>query len=278
MSASGRRSAGCGDRQLRRELGAVVLSVLARMAASAGSLSAAISARAASAPSCANHSSAIQRGCEWRSAASAGVRSGSASISGRASLAARRRTALTRPAPPRLWRLASSTDSPTAAWAGTRSMNASWKHAEPQRRQHAQARASRSAAARASRSRGRASPCAARRRRRAASPARGRAARAPPASPCSARSAYAPSSNTRRTTANARARGRRDPSPCSPHAAGRVARSEVRRLTEGHAHLGVGGADSPDFGFLAAAQFAGISRRVSRASNVRPFRRPNAQF
>ena len=59
------------------------MSVLTRMAASAGSLPAAISARAASGPSASNHSSAIQGGCECRSAASAGVASGRASTSRR---------------------------------------------------------------------------------------------------------------------------------------------------------------------------------------------------
>ncbi len=57
--------------------------MLARTRRSAGSLPAAISARAASGPTAANHSSAIHSGCECRSAASAGVRSGSAAIRAR---------------------------------------------------------------------------------------------------------------------------------------------------------------------------------------------------
>ena len=118
VRATGRRS-----RSSARE----IRSVLARSAASAGSLPAAISARAASGPSASNHSSAIHSGCEWRSAASAGVASGSASTSARASRDARRSTALTSVAPRREDAFASSTDSPTAAWAGTRSRNASWK-------------------------------------------------------------------------------------------------------------------------------------------------------
>ena len=123
-------------RQARGELGGVVRSVLARRLASAGSLSAAISARAASGPSVSHHSAAIHSGCEWRSAAACGVSSGSASTIARASRAARRRTALTRPAPPRDSALASSTDSPTAAWAGHAIEVGELEGAEPQRGHH----------------------------------------------------------------------------------------------------------------------------------------------
>ena len=112
-SASGRPGAawlGTGSRAASSA--AVVRSVLARSAGSAGSLSAAISASASAGPSVSHHSAAIHSGCEWRSAAAAGVSSGSASTSPRASRAARRRTALTSPAPPRESSLASCTDSP----------------------------------------------------------------------------------------------------------------------------------------------------------------------
>ena len=75
----------------------VATRALTRTAVSAGSLSAAMSERAASAPKASHHRRATHAGCEWRSAASSGVVSGSAATSAGASRAARRRTALTRP-------------------------------------------------------------------------------------------------------------------------------------------------------------------------------------
>ena len=74
-----------------------------------------------SAPSASHHSRAIHSGCEWRSAARAGVASSSAATRAAASRAPRRSTALTSFAPPGDPRLTSSTDSATAACAGTRS-------------------------------------------------------------------------------------------------------------------------------------------------------------
>ena len=71
---------------------------------------------------------AIHSGCEWLERRLRGVavrQRGRRSGAPRAT--ARRRTALTRPAPRGASRLASSTDSPTAACAGTRSRKVSWK-------------------------------------------------------------------------------------------------------------------------------------------------------
>ena len=127
ISASGSSGTVCAGRRWASS-SAVVRSVLARSAASAGSLSAAIRAFAAvAAPKVSHHRRAIHSGCECFSAACFGVDSGSAATSGRASLTARRRTALTRPAPRGASALASSTDSPTAACAGMRSRKVSWK-------------------------------------------------------------------------------------------------------------------------------------------------------
>ena len=169
----------------------------------------AISARAVSAPKVSNHSSAIQGGWLWASAAWAGVASGrcgdeGAGLAGGAAEdgvdeagAARAR---------RAWRARPL--SPTAACAGTRSRKVSWK--TPRRRAARTGGSSLAGVAvgERARSRGRAWPRAGRCRRRAAWPARGRARRAAwrRASPCSARSAHAPCSNTRRTTAYAHAR------------------------------------------------------------------------
>ena len=149
-------------------------------------------------------------GCEWRSAASAGRARRAAPRTQRAALArgaAQHGVDEPRPAAARS-ALASSTDSPTAAWAATPSRNASWK-----------------APSRSAASTGGLEPLdrppgqlgdqvverrarAGRRRRRAAWRARGRARRGPArrASPCSARSAQASCSNTRRSTAKAHAR------------------------------------------------------------------------
>ena len=114
----------------------MVRSVLARRLASAGSLSAAISARAASGPSASHHSSAIHSGCEWRSAAACGVSSGSASTIARASRAARRSTALTRPAPPRELGLGELDGLPDRRVGGHAVEVGELERAEPQRGHH----------------------------------------------------------------------------------------------------------------------------------------------
>ena len=272
----------------RRARAGVVLSVLARTAASAGSLFAAIRARASSAPSASNHSSAIHSGCEWRSAAS------------RASGRAARRSA----AAPRWPRAQDRVDEAGAAaaapWrarptrrrrrAPAHGPEGELEHTEPQRREHGWLEL-----------RGRPpgerldhvverSPCAARRRTRAASRGRGRGRRvALRASPCSARSAYAPSSKTRLTTAYAHVRaaarfrprpGGRDPVRLTRRAAPGwvVSAPSVRHLTRaGMLSPGASEAPRPDSGFCYRA-FWGISRLFRRVSNVRPFRRANAQF
>ena len=84
-----------------------------RSASSAGSLSAASSARASSAPRRSHHSRTIHSGCEWRTAAPAGVASEGSSAPSRWT---RRRTALTTRWPG--LGLASSTASAIAACAG----------------------------------------------------------------------------------------------------------------------------------------------------------------
>ena len=85
--------------------------------------------------------------------------------SGRASRAARRRTALTSPAPRGASALASSTDSPTAACAGHAVQEGQLEDAEPQRGQHRRVELRRRPARRAWRSRDRAWPRAGRSRR-----------------------------------------------------------------------------------------------------------------
>ena len=151
-----------------------------RTAASAGSLPAAISARAVSGAERVEPQlgDPVRMRVAQRRLGGRGVGQG-VRPAPRASRAARRRTALTSPAPRRDSRLASSTDSPTAACAGTRSRNASWKHAEPQRGEHGGLELARPAGRPASRSRGRASRGAGPRRRRAAWRAPGRAAARP---------------------------------------------------------------------------------------------------
>ena len=109
-----------------REVEVVGLSVLIRTAASAGSLPAAIRARASSGAEGVEPELGDPERVRVLEGCFAGVPSGSEATIAGASRAARRRTALTRPAPPREVCLASSTDSRTAAWAGTRSRNASW--------------------------------------------------------------------------------------------------------------------------------------------------------
>ena len=271
---SGRRSAGC-DATGRRSCSSAgeIRSVLARSAASAGSLPAAISARAASGPSASNHSSAIHSGCEWRSAASAGVASGSASTSARASRAARRSTALTSVAPRREDAFASSTDSPTAAWAGTRSRNASWK---TPRRSAASTAGSSFATGRpasvsitwSSVARRWTAPYASR-----VASARSRAAQLPPRGlavkrAVRVRALLEDASVLRRM--RSRARARREPARPLRAAGGR-AFGDLARSGK-HRQGRLGGGKSPDFGLCAVAQFAGISRPFGEVSNVRPFR------
>ena len=132
------RSAGCdGDRQPLGEPGGVDPQRVGPQRGLGRLVAGAPSARAPPrGPRVANHSSAIHSGCECRSAASAGVVSGSAAISARASRAARRRTAFTSPAPRGESGLTSSTDSPTAAWCGDAVEERELEDAEAQRGQH----------------------------------------------------------------------------------------------------------------------------------------------
>jgi hypothetical protein len=104
----------------------VTRSVFARTALSAGSSSCRISARASSAPSASHHICATQSGCEWSSAAPAGVASSTAARMLGASRVARRITALAKPAKRPFADRASSTVSETAAWTGTESRNSTW--------------------------------------------------------------------------------------------------------------------------------------------------------
>ena len=127
ISASGRRRRAAG--QALGELAAVVLSVLARSDGLGGLVvgghqRAARSRRRTSS----NHSSAIHSRVRVRERGLLRRGVGERGDERRAPRAtARRSTALTRPAPRGASRLASSTDSPTAACAGTRSRKVSWK-------------------------------------------------------------------------------------------------------------------------------------------------------
>ena len=143
------------------------------------------SARArSSGPSASHHSSAIQSGCEWRSAASPGVPSGSAATSAARLARGAAQDGVDEPArrvATRTWRAR-----PTRVDGGVRRDAVEEQRAgstpEPQRGEHGGLEPLDAAARRASRSRSRASPGAGRRRtraRRERALARGRAA-APP--------------------------------------------------------------------------------------------------
>ena len=248
----------------RRALGAVVRSVLARSAASAGSLSAAISARGVVGAERLEPQLGDPLGVRVaRARPAAGVPSGSAPTSARASRAARRRTALTSPAPRgrvglgQLDRLADRRVGGHAVEEGEL--------------EDARAAARRAPAGRA-RSTGRParrsitwSSVAARWTVPYASwvaSARSRASsRSRAASPCSARSAHAPCSNTRRTTAYATRRA-----GLTNRSLGRGARAE-----------GMNGHSGPDRGPSPTAVPA-RARRPAQGVNGHsgPHREPSA--
>ena len=87
-------------RQLLDHLAGVTSSSFARMAFSAGLLSRSRSATVSSGPSASHHMRTTHSGCEWRTAASAGVWSVSWAIRSLASREARRITALANRCPP----------------------------------------------------------------------------------------------------------------------------------------------------------------------------------
>ena len=194
---------------LGERLGRSILSVLARRTASAGSLSAAISARASGAPSASNHSCGDPLGVRvrerglrraWRSGRACDDRARfarGAAQDGVDEAGAARRVALGQ-----LDRLAHGGVRGHAVQKGQ------LEDAEPQRGQHRRVELVAANGRRARRSRGRAWPRAGRcRRLSCVASARSRASsRQRRASPCSARSAQASCSNTRRTTAYAHAR------------------------------------------------------------------------
>ena len=115
---------------------ASIVSVLRGWRASAGSLPAASSARAVSGPSASHHSCAIHSGCEWRSAASAGVSSVSGGDHARPSRAARRSTALTSRAPRGRRALGELDALADGGVRGDAVEEQQLEGAEPQRRQH----------------------------------------------------------------------------------------------------------------------------------------------
>ena len=137
-SASGRPSGmrvGTGRRAASAS--GAIFSVLARTTASAGSLSAAISARASAAPSASNHSVRDPLGMRVARAPPApAVVSGSASTSARASRAARRRTALTRPRAARRVGLGQLDRLADGGVRGHAVQERQLEDAEPQRGQH----------------------------------------------------------------------------------------------------------------------------------------------
>ena len=160
---SGSRSAGCvaTGRRSGELLRASCASVFARSAVSAGSLPAAISARASSGPSGVDHSSAIQSGMRvaQRGLGGRGVRQRRRPARAPRA-AARRSTALTSPRRAAVARLTSSTDSPTAAWAGTRRGRRAGRRPRRSAREHGRLELADRPAARAPRSCGRASSAA----------------------------------------------------------------------------------------------------------------------
>ena len=106
-----------------------------RSAASAGSLPAAISARASSGPSASNHSSAIQLRIRVPERRLDGRGLGSAATIGRASRAARRSTAFTSPAPAR--ELLGQLDRLADRRVGGHAVQErELEYAEPERREH----------------------------------------------------------------------------------------------------------------------------------------------
>ena len=125
MPSAGWTSTPCSASCVATSAG-VTSSSFARTALSAGLLSRSSSATVSSGPNASHHMRITHSGCEWRTAASAGLLSVSCAIRSLASRVARRMTALTRRWPPRPCCFASSTVCATAAWSGTLSRRVTW--------------------------------------------------------------------------------------------------------------------------------------------------------